>query len=95
MLPLISEYHLSWLQVQSLADKSRFYKKSAAFCLRSVSRHSPDLALAVVDSGAVDSLVSCLEDFDPAVRQTAASALGSIGSHSTELADKVRDSRGS
>ena len=73
-----------------LAEKSRFYKKSAAFCVRAVSRHSADLALAAVESGAVDPLVSCLEDFDSAVRQGAASALGCIGSHSSELADKVR-----
>lgn len=40
---------------------SRFYKKAAAFVLRAVAKHSPDLAQAVVDSGALDALVPCLE----------------------------------
>lgn len=39
----------------------RFYKKAAAFVLRAVAKHSPDLAQAVVDSGALDALVPCLE----------------------------------
>lgn len=29
--------------------------------LRAVAKHSPDLAQAVVDSGALDALVPCLE----------------------------------
>lgn len=40
---------------------NRFYKKAAAFVLRAVAKHSPDLAQAVVDSGALDALVPCLE----------------------------------
>ena len=46
----------------------RFYKKAAAFVLRSVAKHSPELAQAVVDSGALEALVMCLEEFDPSVK---------------------------
>ena len=45
---------------------------------------------AVVDCGALDSLVSCLEEFDPGVRESAAWALGYVAGHSTELASTVR-----
>ena len=65
----------------SLANQNRFYKKAASFCLRSVARHSPQLAQAVTDSGALDSMVTCLEDFDPGVKESAAWALGYIAAH--------------
>lgn len=55
---------------------NRFYKKAAAFVLRSVAKHSPQLAQAVVDSGATDALVVCLEEFDPGVKEAAAWAIG-------------------
>jgi hypothetical protein len=44
--------------VFSLSQQNRFYKKAAAFVLRAVSKHSPQLAQAVVDSGALDALVT-------------------------------------
>jgi hypothetical protein len=56
------------LQVYSLSEQNRFYKKAAGYCLRAVAKHSPELAQAVVDSGALDSLVTCLEEFDPGVK---------------------------
>lgn len=59
----------------------RLYKKAAAFVLRAVSKHSPELAQAVVASGGVDALVVCLEDFDPGVKEAAALALGFIAHH--------------
>ena len=59
----------------------RFYKKAAAFVLRAVAKHSPELAQAVVDCGALDSLVICLEEFDPGVKEAAAWALGYIARH--------------
>lgn len=68
--------------VHSLANQNRFYKKAAAFCLRAVARHSPPLAQAVVESGALDCMVTCLEDFDPGVKEEAAWALGYIAAHS-------------
>lgn len=49
--------------------------------LRSVAKHSPELAQAVVDSGALDALVPCLEEFDPSVKEAAGWALGYIAGH--------------
>lgn len=46
--------------------------------LRAVAKHSATLAHAVVDSGALDSLVICLEEFDPSVKEAAAYALAYI-----------------
>jgi hypothetical protein len=51
--------------------------------LRTVAKHSPQLAQAVVDSGAVAALVACLEEFDPGVKEAAAWALGYIARHNT------------
>ena len=59
----------------------RFYKKAAAFVLRAVAKHSPALAQSVVDCGALDALVICLEEFDPGVKEAAAWALGYIARH--------------
>jgi len=59
----------------------RFYKKAAAFVLRAVAKHSPQLAQSVVDCGALDSLVICLEEFDPTVKEASAWALGYIARH--------------
>lgn len=49
--------------------------------LRAVGKHSPQLAQAIVDCGALDTLVICLEDFDPGVKEAAAWALGYIARH--------------
>ena len=46
-----------------------------------MAKHSPELAQAVVDCGALDSLVICLEEFDPGVKEAAAWALGYIARH--------------
>ena len=49
--------------------------------LRAVAKHSPGLALAVVDCGGVDALVLSLEEFNPEVKEAAAWALGYIARH--------------
>ena len=59
----------------------RFYKKAAAFVLRAVAKHSPQLAQSVIDCGALDALVVCLEEFDPSVKEAATWALGYIARH--------------
>lgn len=59
----------------------RFYKKAAAFVLRAVAKHSPELSQAVVACGGVDALVLCLEEFDPGVKEAAAWALGNMARH--------------
>ena len=63
------------------SNLQRFYKKAAAFVLRAVAKHSPQLAQSVVDCGALDALVICLEEFDPGVKEAAAWALGYIARH--------------
>ena len=73
----------------SLSEQNRFYKQAAAFVLRAVAKHPPPLAQAVVDSGALDSLVQCLEEFDPGVKESAAWALGYIAGHNADLAATV------
>ena len=45
-----------------------------------------------MDSGALDSLVACLEEFDPGVKESAAWAMGYIAGHNAELAGTVVDS---
>ena len=67
--------------VVSLAEQNRFYKKAAAFVLRAVAKHSATLAHAVVDSGALEALVICLEEFDPSVKEAAAYALAYIAKY--------------
>ncbi len=47
-----------------------------------MAKHSPELAQSVVDSGALNALVSCLEEFDPGVKEAAAWAVGYIARHS-------------
>lgn len=59
----------------------RFHKKAAAFVLRAVAKHSPELSQAVVDCGGVDALVQCLMEFDPGVKEAAAWALGCVARH--------------
>ncbi len=46
-----------------------------------MAKHSPQLAQSVVDCGALDALVVCLEEFDPGVKEAAAWALGYIARH--------------
>jgi Armadillo/beta-catenin-like repeat len=76
-------------QVQSLATQNRFYKRAAAGCLRAVAKHSAPLAQCLVDCGAVEALVACLEEFDPGVKEAASWCLGYIASHTPELARQV------
>jgi hypothetical protein len=69
----------------------RYYKKAASFVLRAVAKHSPELAQAVVNAGALEPLVLCLEEHDPSVKEAAAWALGYIASHTAALAQAVVD----
>lgn len=57
--------------------------------LRAVAKHSPDLAQAVVDSNALQTLIPCLEEFDPSVKEAAAWAIGYIAQHTAPLAQHV------
>ena len=53
--------------------------------LRAVAKHSPELAQSVVDCGALDALVICLEEFDPGVKEAAAWALGYVARHNAGM----------
>lgn len=59
--------------------------------MRAVAKHSSDLARAVVDSGSLDALIPCLEDFDPTVKEGAAWAIGYIAQHGPDMAQAVVD----
>jgi hypothetical protein len=45
-----------------------------------------------VDAAALDALVTCLEEFDPSVKENAAWALSYIAKHNEELANAVVES---
>ncbi|EMP37002.1 Sperm-associated antigen 6, partial [Chelonia mydas] len=77
--------------VYSLAEQNvrNFYFLKQFNC--QVGKHSPQLAQAIVDCGALDTLVICLEDFDPGVKEAAAWALGYIARHNAELSQAVVD----
>ena len=57
---------------QSLQSENAFTKRSAAFVMRAVAMHSSEHAKAVVGIGALESIGSLLEDFDPSVKESAA-----------------------
>uniref|UniRef100_A0A672KEM6 Sperm associated antigen 6 n=1 Tax=Sinocyclocheilus grahami TaxID=75366 RepID=A0A672KEM6_SINGR len=65
--------------------------EAATFVLRAVAKHSPELAQAVVDCGALDALVISLEEFDPGVKEAAAWAIGYIARHNAQLSQAVVD----
>lgn len=44
-----------------------------------------------MDCGALDSLVTCLEEFDPGVKEASAWTLGYIAGHTAELAQQVTE----
>ena len=56
-------------------------RKAGANTLRSVAKHSAELATCAAESGAIDVLVMLLEDFDAGVREAAVAAIASICSH--------------
>ena len=58
-----------------------YQQKAGAFVLRSVAKHTPDLASHVVKAGALPRLTRCLEKFDASVRESAAWAIGYIAAH--------------
>lgn len=61
------------------------------FVLRAIAKHSPELALIVVHNEGLQTIVRCLEDFDPGVKEAAAWALGYIARHDKNLAQAAVD----
>ncbi|EAY22500.1 Armadillo/beta-catenin-like repeat family protein [Trichomonas vaginalis G3] len=76
------------------SEEDLSYQKNACFVLRTVSKHSAELAEKVVENGALGPIVCCLQSYDTRVRESAAVALGSIASHTPELAHSVVDAQG-
>ena len=58
-----------------------------------MAKHSPQLAQSVVDCGALDALVICLEEFDPGVKEAAAWALGYIARHNGGITNYILTAR--
>lgn len=75
--------------LESLHSNNKNYKKAACFVISAVARHSKDLAEKVVEYGAIKFLVSCFEEYDPSVMESAAWALRYIAKHSAALAHKI------
>ena len=46
--------------------------------LRSLAKHSQALSRAIINSGALESLAICVEEFDPGVKESAIWALAYI-----------------
>ncbi|KYN11587.1 Sperm-associated antigen 6 [Trachymyrmex cornetzi] len=72
-------------------EARKFYKKAALFILRAIAKHSPELALIVVQNDGLQTIVKCLEDFDPGIKEAAAWALGYIARHNKNLAQAAVD----
>lgn len=62
MAESIVENEILPLVVHNLSEKNRFYKRAAAYVLKSIAKHSLNLARSVIDSGALESLVIFLEE---------------------------------
>ena len=70
--------------IYSLSNQNRFFK---------IAKHSPQLSEDIVNSGALEPLVNCLEDFDATVKESSAWALGYIAKHNERLATHVKDAK--
>ena len=57
-------------------------KEAAAWALSYIAKHTPELAMAVVEVGAVPLLVLCVQEPEPTLKRIAASALSEICKHS-------------
>lgn len=75
-----------------MGQQNVFYKKAACFVLRSLAKHSSSLSKAIINSGVLDSLAICVEEFDPGVKESAIWALAYISKHNEGLAKTVAES---
>jgi len=71
--------------VSALGDQNRYSKRAAAVVLRAIAKHSSSLAETVIQANALPGLVSCLQEFDPSVKEAAAWTLGYIAQHTPGL----------
>jgi hypothetical protein len=66
---------------------NKFYKRAACFVLSSVSSHK-NLVQRVANEKVVSFLVECLEEYDPAVKESAAWTIGCMSFHDAEISKK-------
>ena len=64
--------------ILSTQDQGRLFKKCAAYVLRSVARHSEELARSVIENDGLIALKNSLEEYDPSVKEAACWALSNI-----------------
>ncbi|CAI7793415.1 unnamed protein product [Closterium sp. NIES-53] len=65
---------------------NRHHKRAAAYLVKAVSRHT---GAELAEAGVLPLLTECLLDAMPAVRETAACALGHVAKHSGDMAMRV------
>lgn len=76
--------------VVSLGSENAYARKASAFVLRSVAKHSVELATTITkENGTIEALKSCLDDIDPAVKEAGVWAVDYIARHNRELAKTV------
>eukprot|EP00826_Nyctotherus_ovalis_P062253 TRINITY_DN8978_c0_g1_i1.p1 TRINITY_DN8978_c0_g1~~TRINITY_DN8978_c0_g1_i1.p1 ORF type:complete len:498 (+),score=167.64 TRINITY_DN8978_c0_g1_i1:313-1806(+) len=72
--------------VRLLNGSGSYEKKVGAFALRSVAKHSADLAQAVIDAKGVEGLSACLANDDSSVKEMAVSTLAQLAKYKAEQA---------
>ena len=80
--------------VDGLKSDDERYQKNLCTVIKSVSKHTPKLAIDVVENGCLQPLIRCLQGDDKhpssnQVAEAAASSLKAIASHSVQLAEQV------
>ncbi|CAI7906145.1 unnamed protein product, partial [Closterium sp. NIES-53] len=71
---------------KALTGTNRHHKRAAAYLVKAVSRHT---GAELAEAGVLPLLTECLLDAMPAVRETAACALGHVAKHSGDMAMRV------
>lgn len=69
----------------------KFYKKSALYLLRTIAKHSDELADFVINEGGLHVIINCLDDFDYGVKEAAVWAIGYIAKHNRILSQTIVD----
>lgn len=88
----VKDHDLIKIFVNLLKDHNSSYeKKIGAFALRSIAKHSTELAQAVFDAKGMDGLYQCLGNDDSSVREMAASALAELAKYTAEQAQLLNN----
>ena len=72
--------------VKLLAETGSYEKKVGAFALRSIAKHSAELAQAVLDAKGLEGLIACLGNDDSSVKEMAVSTLSQLAKYKMEQA---------